>query len=69
MHLRKLENLNKAVCREFYTVPSLEDIAPRLKGSTVFSKVDAGSGRWPVSLEESSQLLTSITPAAERFAI
>lgn len=41
-----LKQLNRAVRREHFTLPSLEDIAPKLPGSTIFSKLDAASGFW-----------------------
>ena len=52
------KQLNKAVERENYSLPILEDIAPKLKDSTTFSKLDAASEFWQIPLEEASQLLT-----------
>ena len=44
-------------------MPNLEDIAPSLQGSKVFSKLDAASGFWQIPLHaESSKLTTFITP-------
>ena len=64
-----MQHLIKAAHGDSYTLPYLEDISPRLKGSTVVSKVDTASGFGQMPLEESSQLLTAfITPAAGRFA-
>lgn len=58
-----LQVLNKAVKREHLTLPTLEDIAPKLAGSTVFSSLDAESGFWQIPLEQRSQELTTfITP-------
>ena len=58
-----LKQLNKAVRREHYSLPSLEDIAPKLAGATCFSTLDAESGFWQTPLEKESQLLTTfITP-------
>ena len=58
-----LQVLNKAVKREHLTLPTLEDIAPKLAGSTVFSSLDAESGFWQIPLEKHSQELTTfITP-------
>ena len=39
-----LKQLNKAVRREHFNLPMLDDIAPKLQGSTIFSKVDARNG-------------------------
>ena len=58
-----LKKLNEAVKRERYVLPSLDDIAPSLQGSKVFSKLDAASGFWQIPLHtESSKLTTFITP-------
>ena len=63
-----LKQLNKAVRREHYNLPSLDDIAPQLQGSTVFSKLDATSGFWQIPLEEESQLLTTFITPFGRYA-
>ncbi|KAK3085333.1 hypothetical protein FSP39_001659 [Pinctada imbricata] len=58
-----LKRLNEAVKREHYMLPNLEDIAPKLSGATVFSKLDAACGFHQVPLSEESQKLTTfITP-------
>ncbi len=41
-----LKQLNAAVRRERHMLPSLEDIAPKLAVSKVFSTLDAASGFW-----------------------
>ena len=41
-----LRKLNEAVKREGYVLPTLEDVAPKLVGAKVFSKLDASSGYW-----------------------
>ena len=41
-----LKNLNQSVRREHYPLQTLEDIAPQLSGSTVFTLLDAVSGFW-----------------------
>ena len=58
-----LKRLNEAVEREKYVLPTLEDIATELVGSTVYSTLDASSGFWQLPLDpESSRLTTFITP-------
>ena len=58
-----VKQLNTAVRREHHMLPSLEDIAPKLAGSKVFSPLDAASGFWQIPIDEDSQLLTTfITP-------
>ena len=57
-----LKCLNHAVRHEHYPLYTLEDIAPRLAGSTVFS-LDAANGFWQIPLNERSRKLTTfITP-------
>ena len=59
-----LRKLNEAVKRERYILPTLEDIAPKLAGAKVFSKLDASSGYWQIPLHpDSSRLTTFITPS------
>ena len=56
-------NLNKAVKRNPYYVRTIDDVIPKVSGSTHFSILDARSGFWQVSLdEESSRLCTFNTP-------
>ena len=58
-----LKKLNKAVKREHFMLPNLDDISPKLCGATVFSKLDASSGFHQLPLEEDScHLTTFITP-------
>ena len=58
-----LKQFNKAVRREHYTLPSLDDITPKLAGSKYLSTLDAASGFCQIPLQESSQLLTTfMTP-------
>ena len=43
-----LRRLNEAIKRERYILPTLEDVAPKLAGAEVFSKLDASSGYWQI---------------------
>ena len=45
-----LRKLNKAIKRERYILPTLEDVAPKLAGAKVFSNLDASSGYWQIPL-------------------
>jgi hypothetical protein len=47
-----LKNLNEAVKRPHYSLPTFDDITPRLAGSTVFSTLEAASGFWQIPLHE-----------------
>ena len=63
-----LKKLNKAVQRERYVIPSLEEIVHKLKGSTIFSKLDVQSGFWQIPLDpETAKLTTFITPFGRYF--
>jgi hypothetical protein len=56
-------DLNRAIKREHFPMPSVDDVATRLHGSTVFSTLDATSGYFQMKLtKESSMLLVFNTP-------
>ena len=59
--------LNKAVKREHFQLPTLEDITTRLAGAKRFSKLDAKNGYWQIPLEEESQLLTTFSTPFGRY--
>ena len=62
-----LTKLNKAVKRERFMLPTLEDVAPNLSGATVFSTIDASSGFWQIPLDASSRRLTTFITPVGRF--
>ena len=53
------KDLNKAIEREHYPLPTIEDIAPRLYGAKLFSILDARNCFWQVKLDTSSSYLTT----------
>ncbi|XP_020556682.2 uncharacterized protein K02A2.6 [Oryzias latipes] len=56
-------DLNKAIRREHFKLPTREEIMARFAGAKWFSKLDASSGFWQLRLdEESSKLCTFNTP-------
>ena len=58
-----LKRLNMAVKRPQCVLPSLDGIAPRMAGATVFSTLNASSGFFQVPINrESMPLTTFITP-------
>lgn len=59
--------LNKAILREHFQLPTLDDIATRLHGAKVFSKLDANHGYWQISLDRESQLLTTFNTPFGRY--
>ena len=63
-----LKKLNIAVRREHLMVSSLDDIAPKLAHSKVFSTLDATSGFWQIPLDENSQLMTTFITPFGRYA-
>ena len=50
-------DLNKALKREHYSCPTVDDIAAKLHGARVFTVLDATSGYWQVKLDTKSSLL------------
>ena len=57
------KDLNKAIKRHHYPLPTIEDIATRLHRVKVFTIVDVKNGFWHVALDEqSSYLATFHTP-------
>ena len=63
-----LKKLNIAVRREHLMLPSLDDIAPKLAHSKVFSTLDAASGFWQIPLDENIQLMTTFITPFGRYA-
>ena len=58
-----LTMLNKGVSRELYPLPRVSDMLSQLSKGKLFSKIDANSGFWQVTLDPESRLLTTfITP-------
>ena len=59
--------LNRAIRRTYHRTPRLEEITPRLCGSTVFSKLDAKHGYWGIMLDDESATLTTFTTPFGRY--
>ncbi|XP_041461547.1 uncharacterized protein K02A2.6-like [Lytechinus variegatus] len=51
--------LNRALKRPHYLMPTMDDILPKLAKAKVFSVLDAKDGFWQVKLTERSSLLTT----------
>ncbi|XP_060723274.1 uncharacterized protein K02A2.6-like [Tachysurus vachellii] len=63
-----LKQLNKAVKREKFVLPTIDDILPKLAHAEVFSLLDAASGFWQLPLDmECAKLKTFITPFGRYF--
>ncbi len=57
------QDLNKAIQREHYPLPTIEEVATRLHGAKLFTTLDVRQRFWHVALdEESSLLITFNTP-------
>ena len=61
------KDLNKAVQREHYPLPTIEDVATRLHGARVFTKLDVRSGFWHITLDNASSYLTTFNTPFGRF--
>ena len=58
-----LKPLNSNVLREVHPLPAVDETLAQLAGAAVFSKLDANSGFWQISLAATSRHLTTfITP-------
>ena len=56
-------DLNKAIKRHHYQLPTAEDILSSMSGAIFFSELDALSGYWQICFDkESSKLLTFNSP-------
>ena len=61
------KDLNKAIQREHYPLPTIEDVATRLHGAKVFTKLDVRNGFWHVRLDEESSFLTTFNTPFGRY--
>ena len=59
--------LNKALMRERYPIPLLDDVLHNLSESRVFTKVDLRDGYWHVQLDEESSKLTTFQTCFGRY--
>ena len=55
-------DLNKAINREHYKMPTLEEITSQLSGAQYFTVLDATSGYWAIPLSNESSILTTCVP-------
>ncbi len=61
------KDLNQAIQREHYPLPTIEEIATRLYGAKVFTVLDVRNGFWHVPLDEESSLLTTFNTPFGRY--
>ena len=62
-----LRRLNRAVKRERYVLPTLDDLAAKLEGCTHFTKLDAKDAYHQLLLDEESRKLTTFITPIGRF--
>jgi hypothetical protein len=60
-------DLNKAIKREHYQLPTFEEISTRLCGANNFTKLDANKGYWQIPLDKDSSMLTTMNTPFGRF--
>ena len=61
------KDLNRAIQREHYPLPTIEDVATRLHGAKLFTVLDVKNGFWHVALDEPSSYLTTFYTPFGRF--
>ena len=59
--------LNLAIKREHFPMPTIEEIATRLNGAKLFSVFDARNGFWQVELDDESSSLTTFNTPFGRY--
>ena len=62
-----LRGLNRAIKREHYTLPTVDDIVAKMAGGKMFSSLDAASGYYQMKLDEESQKLTTFIGPKGRY--
>ena len=62
-----LRRLNSNVNREEFQIPTLDELAFKAKGSTIFSKLDLKSGFWQIPIDESSEKFLAFSTPVGRF--
>ena len=60
-------DLNKAVKREHYPIPTVEEIVAKIPDATVFAVLDAKSGYLQMKLDYESSLLTTMNTPTGRY--
>lgn len=61
------KDLNKAVKRSHYPLPTIEDILPKLYRAKIFSVLDARNRFWHIESDEESSLLTTFNTPFGRY--
>lgn len=60
-------DLNKAVKREHYKIPTADEVSSNLSGKKNFSTLDLKDGFWQISLDEENSLLCTFNTPFGHF--
>ena len=60
-------DLNLAIKRKHFPIPTIEEIATRLNGAKLFTVFDASNGFWQVELDDESSSLTTFNTPFGRY--
>ena len=61
------KDLNRAIKRSHYPMPTIEKVATKLSKAKVFTVLDAKSGFWQIKRDEDSSMLTTFNTPFGRF--
>ena len=61
------KDLNKAIHREHYPLPVIEDIATRMNNAKIFSIFDVKIGFWHIEMDKKSSMLTTFNTPYGRY--
>ena len=61
------KDLNRAVMREHYPLPTIEEVSSKLAGAEIFTLLDVKHGFWHIKLDEQSSFLTTFNTPFGRF--
>ena len=61
--------LKKALKRQNYQMPTIEEILPELSNAKVFTLLDAKNGFWQLQLDETSSKMTTFWTPFGRFKV
>ena len=62
-------DLNRAICREHYQMPTIEEVATRLTNAKKFTVLDAKDGFWQKRLDTESSYKTTFNTPFGRFRL
>ena len=61
------KDLNTAIRREQYPIPTIEEVSTRMKQARFFTVMDAKNGFWQIALDEKSSMLTCFNTPFGRY--